>query len=135
MAKKLQQTIILVFCTILIFTSVALAGETLMTYKGKGIRDKMSVDSFKLTKKTKYVVSHKTTNDCPNNLKMQIRLMKKNSAGAWKYADKKFTQTGKGSSSATWTDSKGNYRLHFYIPKPGYGSWGSMNIEGTVKKK
>lgn len=90
--KNRNSVLLIVCCMILIAGTVsAYAATSLMTYNGSGIRQKVSVNSFTLSKSTIVTVKHSTTGvtyigtNSPSNYTLKIYLQKKNGL---KYSNK-----------------------------------------------
>lgn len=60
-SKRLAIVFSMCFIVLIIFSTVAFAASSRMTYSGTGILDKDSVNNFKLSKQTKITVNHKTS--------------------------------------------------------------------------
>ncbi len=131
----------IVLCITVIFsTSVVFASTTtLMSYSGRGIRDKDSVETFSLSKNTTIHLEHKTTGVQYNGAQpdskcsLQIALLKK---GTFSYAatGDEVYMTGLGAKNTAWTKSSGTYRLHFATKALSETWWPGADIEGRIYK-
>lgn len=139
---KKKTEIILITCCImlLISTLTAHAATNLMEYNGTGIRQKSSVNSFTLNKKTTFTVKHNTTGvtyigkNSPSKYTLNIYLQKKSGLQYSNTGDS-FSLKGVGSKNKKWTKNKGTYRLYFQSPYPGEGKiWAGFNINGKIVK-
>nr|WP_296075530.1 hypothetical protein [uncultured Ruminococcus sp.] len=130
--KKLLNVIVVVLCVLMCMPiCVYAASSQLMTYKGIGISNKSSVNSFNIKNEKKVKINHKTTSwyrvDGINtsNLFMEITVLKK---GYLFYSDtgKKFKVYSTNKKTKTYTLEKGTYKLHFLASRY------AANISGNV---
>lgn len=134
--KKLPYIVSTIFCVIFLCTTMVYASSTLMTYKGTGIRDKNSTQSFHLATKTTIVVSHTTDKfekKIPAMCGVKISLLRKNGFSYYRTGDS-FSVEGIGSDTHKWKKDAGDYKLHFQTYGAYQGYWVAANIHGTVKK-
>lgn len=140
MKRNFFSILTFIVCLMVFFsTTFAFAATNLMTYNGRGIRDKDSVETFVLSQSTTITLEHSTTGVTDNgtqpNEKCQllVSLMKK---GTFSYAETgdEIRTTGIESKSATWTKAKGTYKLHFATKMLTETWWPGANIEGRIYK-
>ncbi len=120
-------------------TTVAFAASTpLMSYNGKEIRAKASVNNFKLTNQTTFTIDHNQTINAAykareSSCSMTVKLQKK---GTIVYSDTGDSVKTYGTDGfrKSYTKSSGTYRLYFSSTALSDGIIPSFDINGTVKK-
>lgn len=134
-SKRLAIVFSMCFIVLIIFSTVAFAASSRMTYSGTGILDKDSVNNFKLSKQTKITVNHKTSGfhntNTERTMGVTISLRKK---GTFLYSatGDSFSVNGIRSYSKSWTKDAGTYKLHFATYGAYRGITPTADISGSV---
>lgn len=119
-------------------TVVAFAASTeLLSYNGKGIRSKASVNNFKLTKETTITIDHNQTVNPAYQMResycsMEVSLQKKGTIFYSNTGDS-VTTYGSGGFTRSYTKSAGTYRLYFSSIPLADETWPAYDINGTIK--
>lgn len=140
---RTTKIIAIVFCLMVVTSTMVFATTTLMTYSGTDIRNKASLQNFTLSKQTDITVKHRTVavkgvDGYTGTVKLTIYLQKKNSLGLYKNTGDSFYLKGTQpqSKDKTWTKGSGTYRLLFSSYKEDYQGalWPAFDIKGSVIK-
>lgn len=115
------------------------AATTLMTYNGTGIRDKASISSFKLSKKTTVAVNHTTSkwsgsSEINSSKWLNVAVQKKGAISYSTVGSTDYYSTG--SWTTKYTLDSGTYRLYFtsHTSQAVDDNYYSANIDGSVTK-
>lgn len=133
MKFKKANIFISVVCLVFILgTITAFATNTLMTYNGTGIFDKMSVGSFSVNADgSKFYIDHQTTSCGIPNGTFHIDVVGQGFLGAYNKVVTGTTVNGTGSWTITCSNIPKNvYKLHFY--RDNVYTDGTWNIQGKV---
>ena len=117
--KKLSNIIIISICIVLLcpMLQAFAASTTLLTYSGKGIRGKDSVNTFSLTKNTDIKITHNTTGwvgiDGRNKDDLYVKIsVKEKGLLFYNETGNSFKVYGIGKRTKTFTEGKGFFGKH-----------------------